>query len=86
MEQVKKREDEIEAIIIGIGPMLDNIGLPQPEGARLPRRGPYRSIIDRCRDAWLDFREFSRNVSHRAVIHALAQLHSHYSTVDLQRV
>jgi hypothetical protein len=36
MEQVKKREDEIEAIAAGIGPVLDNISLPQPEGPRLP--------------------------------------------------
>jgi hypothetical protein len=31
MEQVKKREDQIEAIVAGIGPMLDNIGLPEPK-------------------------------------------------------
>jgi hypothetical protein len=35
MEQVKKWEDEIEAIAVGIGPVLDNIGLPQLEGAWL---------------------------------------------------
>jgi hypothetical protein len=83
---VKKWEDQIEVIAVGIGPVLDNIGLPQPEGARLPGDGPYRSIIDRCRDAWSDFREFARSVAHGAIIHALAQLCSYYPTVELQRV
>jgi hypothetical protein len=64
MEQAKKREDEIEVIVAGIGHMLDNIGLPQPKGARLPGDGPHRSIIDRCHDAWLDFKEFARSVAH----------------------
>jgi hypothetical protein len=73
-------------IVAGIGPLLDNIGLPQPEGARLPRDDPYRLIIDRCRDAWSDFREFARSVAHGAIIHALMLLRSHYPTVDLQRV
>jgi hypothetical protein len=74
MEQVKKREDEIEAITAGIGPVLDNIGLQQPEGARLPEDGPYRSIIDHCHDAWSDFKEFARSMAHGAIIHALVQL------------
>jgi hypothetical protein len=83
---VKKWEDEIEAIAAGIGPVLDNIGLPQPEGARLHEDDPYQSMIDRCRDAWSNFREFARSVAHGAMIHALAQLRSHYPMVDMQQV
>jgi hypothetical protein len=86
MEQVKKQEDEIEAITAGIGPVLDNIGLPQPEGAWLPEDGPYQSMINHYRDVWSNFRKFARCVAHGDVIHALAQLRSHYPTVDLQRV
>jgi hypothetical protein len=66
--------------------MLDNIGFPEPEGSRLLEDGPYQSIFDHYRDAWLDFREFVRSIAHGAVIPALAQLHLHYPTVDLQRV
>jgi hypothetical protein len=86
MEQVKKREDEIEAIAAGIGPVLDNISLPQLEGARLLGDGPYRSTINCCHDMWSDFREFARSVVHGSINHALTQLCSHYPTVDLQRV
>ena len=48
VEQVKARDDKLEAMIVGIQPMLDCVGLEQPEGARLPSDGPYRSVMDRC--------------------------------------
>lgn len=85
-EQVKAQQDQIDAIAAGIGPVPNNIGLPQVAGAGVPADGPYRSLIDRCRNAWSDFREFSRSVAHGAVVHALAQLRSHYPLVDLQRI
>ena len=34
----------------------------------------------------MDFKEFPRSAAHGSVIHALAQLRSHYLVVDLQRV
>ena len=36
--------------------------------------------------AWIDFKEFVHSATHGAVVHALAQLKSHYPSVDLQRV
>ena len=42
MEQVKARDDKLELLIAGIQPMLDFVGLEQPEGARLPGDGSYR--------------------------------------------
>jgi hypothetical protein len=36
--------------------------------------------------AWLDIKEFTRYAAHGAMVHALAQLRSHYPSVDLQRV
>jgi hypothetical protein len=36
--------------------------------------------------AWSDFIEFAYSTAHGAVVHALAQLLSHYPTMDLQRV
>ena len=35
---------------------------------------------------WIDFKEFVHSTTHGAIIHALAQLKSHYPLVDLQRV
>ena len=86
MEQVKAHDDKLETMILGIQPMLDYVGLEQSEGARLPKDGPYLSVVDRCWTAWVDFKEFAHSTTHEAVIHALAQLRSHYPSVDLQRV
>ena len=66
--------------------MLDYVGLEQPEGARLPGDGPYRSVMDRCRTTWVDFKEFARSAAHGVVVHALVLLRSYYPLVDLRRV
>ena len=86
MEQVKAHDEKLETMIIGIQPVLDCVGPEQPEGGRLPSDGPYRSVVDHCWTAWMDFKEFTRSTAHGAVIHALAQLRSHYPSVNLQRV
>ena len=66
--------------------MLDCVGLEQPEGSRLSGDRPYRSVLDHCQMAWVDFKEFARSATHGAVIHILMQLQSHYPLVDLRRV
>ena len=86
MEQVKERDDKLETMIVGVKPMLDYVGPEQPEGGRLPNDGPYRSVMDRSWIVWMDYKEFMRSAAHGAVIHVLAQLRSHYPSVDLQRV
>ena len=52
----------------------------------LPGDRPYRSVVDHCWTAWADFKEFTRNAAHGAIVHALTQLRSHYPLVDLQWV
>ena len=74
VEQVKAHDDKVEAMIVGIQPVLDCVGLEQPEGAWLPSDRPYRSVMDRCRTAWADFKEFTRSATHGAIAHALTQL------------
>ena len=86
MEQVKACDENLEAMDTGIQPVQDYVGLEQPEGARLPGDEPYQSVMDHCRIAWVDFKEFTCNTTHGAMVHALAQLWSHYPLVDLQRV
>ena len=72
MEQVKTRDDKLETMIAGIQPVLDCVGLEQPEGGCLPGDEPYQSIVDRCRTAWEEFKEFTHSAAHGAVVHALA--------------
>ena len=35
---------------------------------------------------WSDFMEFTHSATHGPIVHALAQLRSHYPVVDLQRL
>ena len=86
MEQVKAHVYKLETMIVGIQPVLDYVGLEQPEEARLPSDGPYRSVMDRCGTAWANFMEFARSAAHGAIVHALTQLRSHYPSVQLRRV
>ena len=86
MEQVKTRDEKLEAMTAGIQPVLDCVGLEPPKGARVLGDRPYRSVVDSCQTAWADFKEFTRSTTHGAIIHALAQLWSHYPSVDLQHV
>jgi hypothetical protein len=79
---VKAQDEKIEAMTEGIKPMLDCIGFEPSEGReQLPRDLPPRSIMYQCLMAWSDF-----NAAHGAIVHAIAQLRSHYPSVDLQRV
>ena len=86
MEQVKTYDEKLEVMTMEIQPVLDYVSLEPPEGAWLPRDGPYRSVVDRCRTTWANFKEFACSVTHGAIIHALTQLKSHYPLVDLRRV
>jgi hypothetical protein len=74
-DQVKARDEKIEAMEAGIKPVLDCVGLEPSEGReRLPGDPPPRSIVDQCQMAWSDFKEFTRSAVHGAIMHALAQL------------
>ena len=86
MEQVKARDDKLLMMITGVQPVLDCVGAEQPDGGRLPSDGLYRLVVDRCRTAWMDFKEFVHSAAHGAIIHVLVQLRPHYPSVDLQRV
>ena len=67
-DQVKARDEEIEAMTAGIMPVLDCIGFKTSERRELlPRDPPPRSILDRCRMAWLDFKEFVCSTAHGAM-------------------
>ena len=72
MEQVKAHDDKLEMMVIGIQPMLDCVGPEQPKGGHLLGDGPYQSVVNRCRTAWMDFKEFMCSMAHGAIVHVLA--------------
>ena len=84
---MKARDDKLEAVIVGIKPMLDYVGFVPPKASSwLPGDLPHRSIVDRFQTLWAHFKEFTRSATHGAIIHTLAMLRSHYPLVDLERV
>ena len=58
--------------------------LSNPRGHGYPMMG--RTVVDHCRTAWADLMEFTCSAAIGAIVHALAQLRSHYPSVDLQWV
>ena len=72
-EQVKAREEKLEAVVAGITPVLDCISFEPPEASSWVLGDlPHQSITDRYHTVWADFKEFTRSATHGAIIHALA--------------
>ena len=72
-DQVKLQDKEIEVMKARIKLVLDCIGFEPSKGRELlPGDPPPRSILDRCRIVWLDFKEFPHIAAHGAIVHALA--------------
>ena len=79
---MKAWDDKLEAVTTGIKPVLDCVGFAPPKGAtRLPGDLPPRTIVDQCWTAWSDFKEFTCSAAHRAIIHTLVVLRSHYPSL-----
>ena len=71
-------------MIAGIKPVLDCIDFELPEAMVLqPSDRPPRpdAIIDRCKGAWKNFKEFTRSAANSIVVHTLAVIWSHYPSV-----
>ena len=86
-DQVKAWDEEIEVMKAGNKHVFECISFEPSKGRELlPGDPPPRSILDWCRMAWSDFKEFAHSATNGAVVHALAQLRSHYPVVDLQWV
>ena len=70
--QVKARDEKLEALTAGVKPVLDYVGFAPPEGAMLLLGNlPPRTIMDRCRTMWVDFKVFTRSATQGGIIHAL---------------
>lgn len=82
--RLKAKQDRIDAIVMGIKPVLDYID-PVPEAPQTSAFG-YRppradAIMERCKDALTHFKEFTRGAAISAAGHALAVVRSLYSSV-----
>ena len=65
--------------------MLDCVDVepaPRPDGRQ---QGPD-TIIQRCKAAWENFKNFNRDAVLTAATHALVVVRSHYPSIDIQSI
>ena len=75
----------LDAMVARVRLVHDRINMeatPQPDG-RPPRPD---TIIDRCKAAWENFKNFNCDATVTAITHALVVVWSHYPTIDLQAI
>jgi hypothetical protein len=81
---VQAQKNKYEAMIVGIKLVLDCINFEQAEAMVLqPGDRPPRpdAILDRCKGAWKNFKEFTRSATNSVVIHMLMVIRSYYPSV-----
>ena len=84
-QEAQTQRQKLDVVVDKVRLMLDCIDMeaaPQPDD-RPPRPD---TIIDRCKEAWENFKSFNHDTTVTAVTHALAVVRSHYPVIDLQAI
>ena len=85
VQEAKVQKDNFNTITAAIKPGLDCVDIepaPRPDSRQ---QGPD-TIIQRCKAAWENFKNFNRDVVLTAATHALAVVCSHYPSIDIQSI
>ena len=85
VQEAKVQKDHFNTITAAIKPVLDCVDVepaPCPDGRQ---QGPD-TIVQRCKAAWENFKNFNRDAVLTAATHALAVVRSHYPSVDIQSI
>ena len=85
VQEANVQKDNFNTVTAVIKPVLDCVDMepaPHPDGRQ---QGPD-TIIQRCKAAWENFKNFNHDAVMTAATHALAVVRSHYPTVDIQSI
>jgi len=85
VQEAKVQKDNFNTITVAIKPVLDCVDIepaPHPDSRQ---QGPD-TIIQRCKAAWENFKNFNRDAVLIAATHALAVVRSHYPSIDIQSI
>ena len=85
VQEAKVQKDHFNTITAAIKPVLDCVDVepaPRPDG----RQQGLDTIVQRCKAAWENFKNFNRDAILTAATHALAVVRSHYPSVDIQLI
>jgi hypothetical protein len=83
VQEAKAQKDNFNTITATIKPVLDCVDVepvPCPDGRQ---QGPD-TLIQRCKAAWENFKNFNRDAVLTAATHTLAVVRSHYPSIDIQ--
>ena len=82
VQEAKVQKDNFNTISDAIAPVLNYVDIesaPRPDSRP---QGPD-TIIQRCKAAWENFKNFNRDAVLTTATHALAVVRSHYPSVDI---
>jgi len=85
VQEAKVQKDHFNTITAAVKLVLDCVDVepaPRPDGRQ---QGPD-TIVQRCKAAWENFKNFNRDAVLTAATHALAVVRSHYPSVDIQSI
>ena len=85
VQEAKVQKDNFNTVTATIKPVLDCVDIepaPCPDG----KQQGSDTIIQRCKAAWENFKNFNRDAVMTAATHALAVVRSHYPTVNIQLI
>ncbi|XP_066319370.1 uncharacterized protein [Miscanthus floridulus] len=85
VQEAKVQKDNFNTVTAVIKPVLDCVDIepaPCPDG----RQQGLDTIIQRCKAAWENFKNFNRDAVMTAATHALVVVRSHYPSVDIQLI
>ena len=85
VQEAKVQKDNFNTITAAIKPVLDCVDIEPAPHPNSRQQGPD-TIIQRCKAAWENFKNFNRDAVLTAATHALAVVRSHYPSVDIQSI
>ena len=85
VQEAKIQKENFDAVFTIIKPVLDCVDL-EPASQTDDRRQHSDTIIQRCKEAWENFKIFNRDAIVSVATHVLAVVRSHYPSIDLQSI
>jgi len=85
VQEAKVQKDNFNTITAAIKPVLDCVDVEPVPGPNSRQQG-LDTIIQRCKVAWENFKNFNCDAVLTTATHALAVVRSHYPSVDIQSI
>jgi len=85
VQEAKVQKDNFNTITATMAPVLDCVDIEPAPRLDSRQQGPD-TIIQRCKAAWENFKNFNRDAVLTAATLALAVVRSHYPSINIQSI